>query len=159
MRAGTAEVQNKILAAGMPHEEGLLKLMPELVMKQLGEVPGFNKQETTALPFPSFTKVKEAMIENHTIAEGTVYKGRVDRVASVISRPNYENQQQPATFFNYQTKVPTAKSDEPDLTEPIDVTDKWDGPDLTAIEDAVAEIQQKPSKVVQLSSLRQVDPM
>lgn len=77
----------------------------------------------------------------------------------MTSRPNYENQQQPATFFNYQTKVPTAKSDEPDLTEPIDVTDKWDGPDLTAIEDAVAEIQQKPSKVVQLSSLRQVDPM
>lgn len=82
MRAGTAEVQNKILAAGMPHEEGLLKLMPELVMKQLGEVPGFNKQETTALPFPSFTKVKEAMIENHTRSR----RERSTRAGSIASR-------------------------------------------------------------------------
>jgi len=160
-RAGTT-AKNEIAAAGMPHEEGLLKLMPGLVMKQLGEVPEVNKQETTTFHFPSLIKVKEVMFEDNSISEGTVYKpkDRVDRVASVTSRLNYEHQQQLLeTFFNYQAKDLTAKPDEPDLTESIEATAKLDEPDLTAIEDAVAEIQQEPSKVVQLSSIQQVDPI
>ena len=35
VRAGTTEVPKKILAAGMPHEEGLRELMPKLLMQQM----------------------------------------------------------------------------------------------------------------------------